>query len=51
MEGRAQANTTHHSLLPSLQGNGKKNMSGYFIAKPRKKHNAASRNVAGMHYL
>jgi hypothetical protein len=36
MEGRAQANTTHRSLLPSLQGSGKKK-SGYFIATPRKR--------------
>jgi len=35
MEGRAQANTTHGSLLPSLQGSGKKIKSGYFIATPR----------------
>jgi len=35
MEGRAQANTTHRSLLPSLQGSGGKKKSGYFIATPR----------------
>jgi hypothetical protein len=35
MNGRAQANNTHRSLLPSLQGSGKKITSGYFIATPR----------------
>ena len=35
IEGRAQTNTTHRSLLPSLQGSGKKIQSGYFIATPR----------------
>jgi len=35
MEGRAQANTTHRSMLPSLQGSGKKIKSYYFIATLR----------------
>ena len=35
MEGRAQADTTHRSLLPSLTEKRKKNKSGYFVATPR----------------
>ena len=35
MEWRAQANTTYRSLLPSLEGSGKKIKFRYFIATPR----------------